>query len=677
MSRARIEFDPAVTSAPALASAIRAAGYSVPDEPASVALAKQAVSAEMDDWRGRATVALALAAPCILIGMAHGAAWTHHPVARAAQAVLATLIVFGPGRAFFGAAWHRARHRTTDMNTLVALGAGAAWLVSIVAYTNAPSGHTSLYFEAAAAIIAFVALGKALESRARGKVVSLADALATLVPRQATRRDSEGTASVLSDDVRVGDIVVAGAGEPIAVDGTVIDGTADVDEAVITGEARTVTKEIGSPVFAGARVVSGTLDVRAGRVGDRVAVARIAAAADAARSSRAPMAELADRIARVFVPAVIALALMTFIGWAVAATWSVAFTHALAVLVVACPCALGLATPTALAVAVARGTKVGVLFRDGAVLQRLANVNALAFDKTGTLTSATPRVRACIVRDLFDERMLLQWAASVEAGVEHPVAHAISQAAAERGLAPLAVSAQHITPGQGVSATLDGSTLFVGQPSFEELVWLRSVCHDVSSVAIVRKDATCVGAIVIEDALVPGAAQIVGDLRHHGYEISLLSGDRSEAVSPIATAVGITDARGGLSPTQKADALRELGKTRMVAMIGDGANDALALAQASVGIAVVGGAELAVAASDVSLRRFDALPPALGLARKTVRIMRQNLFWAFIYNVVTIPIAAGLIPAVAFSPMIASLAMSFSSVFVVGNSLRLTKARLV
>ncbi len=690
-SRAQIEVlgDPDLA---AIVAGIRGAGYEVPADVldggsrpgatggARLKAIEDAVREDTRTLRRDATVAIVLTVPLLVIAMAHGVFEGTGSVI--AQLVLGTLVVLGPGLRYFRGGAIAVRHGAPDMNTLIALGAGAAWLSSTIAtvrWLASTSMHAhmpALYFEAGAAIVAFVMVGKLLEARARSRLTDAVRGLLSLAPAAAHRITDGAERDVDAAELAAGDVIVVRPGERVAADGTVIEGQSAVDEAMLTGEPMPVDKAEGSPLYAGTLNHHGVLTVRIARAGADTALARIAHAVEDAQGSKAPIARLADRVSAVFVPVVLASAAVTFGAWVVAGLGADgALERAIAVLVVACPCALGLATPAAVAVGTARGAELGILFRGAAALELGSAIDVVCLDKTGTLTAGTPTVVRTIGRTLPADE-LLALAASAEQGSEHPLARAIVNGARARslGLAPATEVVAH--PGGGVTATVGGKQIRVGSRDFLALASVElaedgdipagaSVCH----VAI---DGVHAGLVAVADPASPDAAAAIAALRRLGITPVMITGDRAEVANEIGRAVGITNVHAGARPTEKAALVRaQRDGHHKVAMVGDGINDAPALAAADLGIALGSGTEIAAAAADVTLLRggIAAVPTALSLARATLHVIRRNLVAAFAYNAVCIPLAAlGYL-----SPVLASAAMSLSSVSVLLSSLRLRR----
>lgn len=731
LSRARIVLDPEVASARGAAAAIRAAGYEVPADAlelggaaggagaagaagAQIEAIERAHREETAGLRRDAVIALAAAVPLLALAMSHGAVVAAESLgAVIAQLALGTLVVIGPGMRYLRAGLRAAAHRAPDMNTLIALGAGAAWVSSVIAVIAwlggpRPRHHApELYFEAGAAIVAFVMIGKLLEARARARLSDAVRGLVSLAPARARRRAEGGESGAIEVDAALlapGDVIEVRPGERIAADGTVIEGRSAVDEALLTGESMPVDKEEGAPVYAGTLNHHGALAVRVARAGAGTALARIARAVEEAQGGKPEVARLADRVAMYFVPVVLAIAAATCAVWlAAGAGAGAAVERMVAVLVIACPCALGLATPAAVAVGSARGAELGVLFRSGAALEVASTVSVVCLDKTGTLTAGRP---VLVAAELPDEALRL--AASAEQQSEHPIARAIVDGAVARGTALAAPVEVAAVPGAGLTATVEGRRVVIGTRAHLLLAGVAvpegaergggvEAAHPGATISHVAIDGAYAGALAVADPPAAGAREVIDALRALGIEPVMISGDREAAAREVARAVGIERVHAGVSPTEKAALVAaERGgggaggagavggaggaARRRVAMVGDGINDAPALAAADLGVALGSGTEIAAAAADVTLLRggISALPAALALARATLGTIRRNLVAAFAYNVLCIPIAAGvLVPLTGWrlSPVLASAAMSLSSVSVLLSSLRLRRFR--
>jgi len=609
--------------------------------------------------------------------------------------LLTSPIVFWSGRPFFTGAWSAARSGFADMNTLIAIGTGVAFGVSALG-TLLPASvwqeRPPVYFESAAMITVFVLLGRTLEERAKRRTTGAVNALLDLRPPTATRLADENDSTgeeVRVDEIRVGDRLLVRPGERIAVDGEVVSGRAVVDEAAMTGESVPIEKSVGSRVLGGTVNQSGSIEFEATAVGGQTMLSQIVDLVRDAQTSKAPVARLADRVSAWFVPIILLIALATFVGWLIAGSFEQAFLAAVAVLVVACPCALGLATPTAIMVGVGRGAERHVLIRSGAALESLAGVDTIVFDKTGTLTEGRMAVASLQPENGISEEDLLVAAAAVEQRSEHPLALAICQAVSDSGLSLPGVDDFESEAGRGARATVDGQRVLVGSRAFLsgsgiEMSEPAHAADDDSSDAAtsrvcVARENQFLGAISISDSVRDEAFGTVQSLQRLELNTVLLSGDRQAVVESLARSVGIERCFAEVLPDGKARVIEELQQAgRRVAMIGDGVNDAPALAKADVGIAMGAGTDIAMQTADVTLSTSDlsALVSAVRLSRRTMRTIRQNLFFALVYNCVGIPLAAGLFYpwlGVMLPPMFAAAAMALSSVSVVSNSLRLKR----
>jgi Cu+-exporting ATPase len=587
------------------------------------------------------------------------------------------------------------------MNTLVALGSGAAYLYSAVGvlapdlFPHAAHGlKPHIYFEATGAILSFLLVGKWLEARAKKRLGDAVTALLALQPKTATRIDGSREFQVPVSALLPGDQVRVRPGQNIPIDGVVDFGHSSVDESMLTGESRSVDKAPGKPVYGGTLNQDGMITLRVTRVGHETALASIVAAVEEAQGSKAPIAQLADVVSGIFVPVVLVIATLSAVAWYVidpsATGLATAVERFVAVLVIACPCALGLATPAAVAVGTGRGAQLGILLKGGAALEAASHVDTVFFDKTGTLTAGHPELSDVVVLR-GDETVLLSLVASLEHASEHPLARAITRGAERRGASRTSVSNFKNVPGAGVVGLVGGTWVAVGTDAFlraegvgtDELLDAAEVAAQAGGTpSFVAVDRQLAGLVVVRDQAAPGAAQVVTDLKNLGIRVVMLTGDRESTARAIAQELGIFEVLAEVSPRQKAAAIAEArAQGQLVAMVGDGINDAPALASADVGIAMGRGSDIAISASDITLASgtLDALPQALRLARATMRTIRQNLFWAFAYNVAGIPLAAGALYYVTgwlLSPVIASAAMSLSSVSVLANSLRLRRFEL-
>jgi Cu+-exporting ATPase len=666
---------------------------------------------EYDSMRHRFWVSAALSAPLLALAMA--GEWIHLPFSAAAknglELVLATPVVMWGGWPFFVRFWQSLVHRSPNMFTLIGLGTGAAYLESLFgvlfpqlfpASMRGMGGAVPVYFEAAAVITTLVLLGQVLELRARQKTSGAIRALLNLAPQQAHLLAADGTEKdVLLDAVKRGDRLRVRPGERVPVDGVVRDGASAVDESMVTGEPMPVEKAPDDRVTGGTLNASGSFVMEAERVGSETTLAQIVKLVSEAQRSRAPMQKLADQVAAYFVPAVVLVAVLSFAGWMLFGPQP-RFAHALvaavSVLIIACPCALGLATPMSIMVAVGRGAHGGVLVRNAEALETLAKVDTLVVDKTGTLTEGKPQVAAiAVLPDSGVSKDGLLWlAASVERLSEHPLARAIVRKAEEQGVELAEAKDFQSFAGGGVQGRVLDDTVLVGTMRFLEehkiIVPADSKLQidfgvdapSSSSVVVVAVDGKVAGAIALTDRLKASAPEAVSALKDEGLRIHIVTGDYRGAAAMIAKKLDLTDIEGEVRPEQKAEIVLRLKKEgRIVAMAGDGVNDAPALAAADVGIAMGTGTDVAIESAGIVLLKGDlrGIVRARRLSRATVRNIRQNLAFAFLYNIIGIPVAAGVFFPIfgwLLSPMLASAAMSFSSVSVIANALRLKSARL-
>jgi len=717
--RASVVFDPALAAPQQLIEVIRGAGYDAvlpragdSGAPAQDCAADSASSRKA--WvtltAGAAAMLLAMPLGAELSGMAMGAfdhalmrllPWLYALPAgllRWLLLLMTATVVAWAGRGIYVSAIRALRHGATNMNTLVSLGTAVAFVYSAYA-TLAPAAGRQVYFDAVLLILGFLLLGKSLEGRAKRRALAALDSLSRLRPATARRVVDGAQAVVPLAEIQVGDSILVLPGERFPVDAAILEGRTTVDESMLTGESTPLEREPGGRVLAGSLNYDGAVVCRAESLGEATVLAQIARMVHQAQSSRAPMERLADRASAVFVPVVLVLAAVTFVAWLIAGRGlPFALANTVAVLVVACPCAMGLAVPAALTVAVGRGAQLGVLFKGGEALERLAHLDVVVIDKTGTLTVGRPvleKVQGLGTWDLGtkgtekqgareQQDELLCMAAAAEERSNHPLAHAVVDFARARGLVWRSAQDVQIIPGRGVTARVEGHDCLLGNEAlFHE--FSISLPGEVAppEPGVTRLwmalDNTPAGYFDARDALRPDAAEAVAALGHDGLRVLMLTGDSAAAATPIAAQAVITEFEAGLDPAGKLARIRALQATGLrVAMVGDGINDAAALAQADAGIAMGTGADLAQEAGDVLLLRTQpsAIPAALALARQTLRIMRQNLGWAVGYNLLGIPLAAGLLyPAfhILLTPWLAAAAMAMSSVCVLGNSLRLRR----
>ncbi len=695
--QAKVRYNPKTTNVEALSAVVKEAGYEV-EGAAREQRPPRSPEAEVREFRNRFLVALILSLPvwaCMIPPVEHSLGLGH----RAMNLILlafSTPVMFYSGASFFTGAWSAARHRATNMDTLVALGTSAAYFystwVTFFPETVAVGGHVpAVYFDTALMIITFILLGRWLEARTRGRASEAIRRLFALAPPTARVRRNGQEVEIPLEQVIVGDLVLVRPGEKIPVDGEVVEGTSSVDESMLTGESLPVAKEPGAEVWGATLNQRGFLVFRATRVGEQMVLSQIIRLVEEAQTSKAPIERLVDQVAGVFVPVVLGLAALTFLAWF---SWgpAPAVTRALvsmvAVLIIACPCAMGLATPTAVMVGAGRGAELGILMRGGEPLERAYRLTTVVFDKTGTLTRGTPQVTDLHAWEGWSADQILALAAALEAKSEHPLAEAVTHAAAVKHLILPQVDEFQAVPGLGVEARVEGREVLLGNLTFMAQKQIPTTTLIAPHEEHAREGKTAVflavagkpvGLIAAADTLKPGAEQTVAALQEMGLKILLLSGDNRLTVEAVARSVGISDVLAEVMPGDKAQKVTELQQAgEVVAMVGDGINDAPALAAADVGIALGTGADVAVEAADLTLIRDDLalIPQAIHLSRQMMRIIRQNLFWAFCYNVVALPVAAGVFYPLwgwTLNPAIAALAMAMSSVSVVTNSLRLRR----
>lgn len=679
--KANIRLAPGTASMADLLAAVQKAGYSAHEIIESSREDEKARRAELYRKELRLfwlsailTLPLLLQMGTMLTGQQH-VEWMPYWL----QMLLATPVQFWVGKRFYTGAWHSLRGGSANMDVLVALGTSAAYFLSaVITLFNLHGQH--VYFEASAAIITLILMGKLLEARAKGKTSSAIEQLLQLQPKTAHIERNGEVVEIEVSAIALDDVFIVRAGERVPVDGEVLDGDSSVDESMLTGESLPVSKTIGQKVFAATQNNQGMLRCRATKVGAHTALAEIIRLVEEAQGSKAPIQKLADTISGIFVPVVVAISLVTFgLWWGLSGNFTAALVNAVAVLVIACPCALGLATPTAIMVGTGRGAQTGILVRNAAALERAEKIQVLIVDKTGTLTEGKPSVTDVLPMNNYSEHDLLSLAAALEQGSEHPLAQAVLNYAKQQSIPPASMTNFSAISGKGVQADVAGETIWLGSPKLLQEQGVKIETNQISqlqsqgkTVIVLAKQSGAIGVIAIADKLRASSAGAVAKLKQMNIEVVMLTGDNHATAQAIALQAGIDNFRAEVLPQHKADEVQKIrAQGKIAGMAGDGINDAPALAAADVSFAISSGSDIAIEAADVTLMRNDlnSVADAVSLSRATLGKIRQNLFFAFIYNILGIPLAAfGML-----NPVIAGAAMAMSSVSVVSNSLLLKR----
>jgi Cu+-exporting ATPase len=719
--RASIDYVPGATGIADMVAAVRKAGYDVPTqgkavtEASSLDAEQAARDADIQDRKRRMLFGLAFAIPAFIISMSRdfgilaqlfgpafapmstmtGMGGMMHSEPAGYSAInwllfaLALPVQLYTGKPYYVHGYKSLRNGAANMDVLVALGSSVAFIYSIIITLGLASGH--VYFETAAVILALISVGKYIEAKAKGRTSEAIKRLINLRPKTARviREGSEIDLPV--EQINVGEVILARPGENIATDGIVIQGASAVDESMITGESVPRDKKPGDAVIGGTVNKEGVLRFEASKVGKDTALAQIIRLVEQAQGSKAPIQALADKVSSVFVPAVLLIAALTFVAWMIfTGDFERAMISAVSVLVIACPCALGLATPTAIMVGMGKGAENGILFRNSTALEQAAKINAVVLDKTGTITQGKPQVTDVIEAPnaLLHGASLLKWAASAEKGSEHPLAQAVVQAAEAKGEKLFALQKFAAVPGKGITAHIENHQVSAGSPRHAQMLGLSldgkmqqhidALQAQGKTVIVIAIDNAMAGLIALADTIRDSSHEAIAAMKAQGATVAMLTGDNARAAQAIAQQAGVDAVFADVLPADKSANVEQLQKQgKVVAMVGDGINDAPALAQADIGMAIGTGTDVAIEAADVTLMSGDLrnVSKAITLSRQTVKGIRQNLFWAFFYNVLLIPVAAiGLFAQ--YGPIFAAGAMAFSSLFVVGNSLRLRAKKL-
>jgi Cu+-exporting ATPase len=719
--RASIDYVPGATGIADMVAAVRKAGYDVPTqgkavtEASSLDAEQAARDADIQDRKRRMLFGLAFAIPAFLISMARdfgvlaqwfgpafapmstmtGMSGMMHSEPAGYSAInwllfaLALPVQLYTGKPYYVHGYKSLRNGAANMDVLVALGSSVAFIYSVIITLGFVSGH--VYFETAAVILALISVGKYIEAKAKGRTSEAIKRLINLRPKTARVIRDGNEIDLPVEQINVGEVILARPGEHIATDGIVIQGASAVDESMITGESVPRDKKPGDAVIGGTVNKEGALRFEASKVGKDTALAQIIRLVEQAQGSKAPIQALADKVSAVFVPAVLLIAALTFVAWMIfTGDFERAMISAVSVLVIACPCALGLATPTAIMVGMGKGAENGILFRNSTALEQAAKINAVVLDKTGTITQGTPQVTDVIQAPNapLHGASLLKWAASAEKGSEHPLAQAVVQAAETKGEKLFTLQKFAAVPGKGITAYIENRQVTAGSPKHAQMLGLSlgaamqgkidALQAQGKTVIVIAIDNATAGLIALADTIKDSSAEAIAAMKSQGATVAMLTGDNARAAQAIAQQAGVDTVFADVLPADKSANVEQLQKQgKVVAMVGDGINDAPALAQADIGMAIGTGTDVAIEAADVTLMSGDLrnVSKAITLSRQTVKGIRQNLFWAFFYNVLLIPVAAiGLFAQ--YGPIFAAGAMAFSSLFVVGNSLRLRAKKL-
>ena len=704
-NRAAVSFNPAKVRIADIKLAIAKAGYTPlqVETKRDVEAEKKRTAKRTDSIRRRFILAIVFAAPLLYIAMGHMVGLPlppflnpmHHAFAFALCQLILTLPILYAGRSFYSKGIKAVLHGSPNMDTLVAIGSAAAFLYSVYSVVMVWRGKIGavheLYFESAGIIITFILLGRMLESRSKSKTSEAIYRLMELAPKTAILVRDGVEVTVAAEEVELGDTVIVKPGMHIPVDGTVMNGYTSVDESMLTGESIPVEKQEGDFVYSGTVNKNGSIRIRTDQKSGDTALSQIVRMIEQAQNSKAPIARLADVISGWFVPAVVVIAIVAAAAWLIAGKGvAFALTVFVAVLVIACPCALGLATPTAIMAGTGKGAENGILIKSGVALETAHKLTTVVFDKTGTITNGKPKVIDLIPAPGFEREKLLRIAASAEKGSEHPLGDAIVAYAAEQGITLLDALQFEALPGRGISAVVEGEAILLGNEALMAesgidvkpcLAQAKLFAQEGKTPMLAACGGRVAGVIAVADTVKKNSIDAVGQLRDMGVQVVMLTGDHEATAQAIAKQVGISEVFANVLPSEKADVIEQLQKKgKTVAMVGDGINDAPALTMAEIGIAVGSGTDVAIESADIVLMRDDLslVAQAIALSRRTLRIIQENLFWAFAYNTLGIPVAAGvlyLFGGPLMNPMLAAGAMSLSSVCVVLNSLRLRRWR--